>query len=192
VIDQLLQSATLIDIVIVLVAMGVFVVGWLQGALRQLLGIGVLLVAFVFAGGMREPLGEFLARNWTFNDRGFNLMLAMLGVWIAATVTLLIGVQSFYRRIVIHRRFVIVDEIIGGVLGAFQVVLVVAMLTIIFASYYGTLARGDEARGSEWANSVWLLLRDSAIVSALRDGFIPVVVSVFSLLLPADVVATNR
>ena len=191
-IDQILGSATLFDVVIALLALGMFVVGWLQGALRQVLGVAVLLVAFVIAGGLREPFGSFLARNWTFNDRGFNLMLAMLGVWLAASATLIVGVQSFYRRLVIHRRLVILDEIIGGVLGAFQVILVLALLTVIFTSYYGTLAQGDEARDSEWAHSLWLLLRDSSIVHALRGGFIAVLVTLMSPLLPIDVVNTNR
>jgi uncharacterized membrane protein required for colicin V production len=192
VIEQILETATLFDLVIGLLALGLFVVGWLQGAIRQLLGIGVLLVAFIFAGGLRDPLGSWLAQNWTFNDRLFNLMLAMLGVWVAASVTLLIGVQSFYKRVVLHRRFLILDEILGGVLGAFQVILVVVMLTVIFDSYYGTLAPNQTAHDSGWANSIWVLLRDSAVATALRDGFIPVFVTVLSLLLPADVVAPSR
>jgi uncharacterized membrane protein required for colicin V production len=192
VIEQILQTATLFDIVIGLLALGMFVVGWLQGTIRQLLGIGVLLVAFIFAGGMREPLGNFLAENWTFNDRLFNLMLAMLGVWIATSVTLIIGVQSFYRRVVLDRRAVIIDEILGGLLGAAQVVLVVAMVTIIFDSYYATLAPGETARDSGWARSLWQLVHDSAVVHALRDGLIPAMVAVLSPLLPADVAAQSR
>ena len=191
-IEQVLQTATLFDIVIGLVAMAVFVVGWLQGAIRQLLGIGVLLVAFIFAGGLREPLGNFLATNWTYNDRGFNLMLAMLGVWIAATVTLIIGIQAFYKRVVIHRRLVILDEILGGLLGAGQVILVVAMLVVIFDSYYATLASGEAARDAGWTHALWLLLRDSAVANALRDGFIPAMVTILGPLLPADVVAPSR
>jgi uncharacterized membrane protein required for colicin V production len=192
VIDQFLQSATLFDVVIGLLALGMFVVGWLQGTIRQLLGIGVLLVAFVFAGGLREPLGNFLAENWTFNDRLFNLMLAMLAVWVAASVTLIIGVQSFYRRVVIHRRLVVLDEILGGLLGAAQVLIVFAMLTIIFDSYYATLAPGATAHDSGWARTIWQLLKDSAVVHALRDGFIPAMVAILSPLLPADVSAPSR
>lgn len=191
-IDRILETATLFDVLIALLVLGAFVVGWLQGAIRQLLGIGVLLAAFVFAGGLREPLGGFLANNWTFNDRGFNLMLAMLGVWIAASVTLIIGVQSFYRRVVIHRRLVILDEIVGGLLGAFQVILVVAMATVIFDSYYATLAAGQPARDAGWAHSLWLLIDGSAIVDALRGGLIPAMVTILAPLLPAEVVSASR
>ena len=191
-IDQILQTATLFDVVIGLLALGMFVVGWLQGTIRQLLGIGVLLVAFIFAGGLREPLGKFLAENWTFNDRLFDFMLAMLGVWIAATVTLIIGVQAFYRRVVIHRRLVVVDEILGGLLGAAQVLIVLAMLTIIFDSYYATLAPGANAHDSGWARTIWVLLKDSSVVHALRDGLIPAMVAILSPLLPADVSAPSR
>jgi uncharacterized membrane protein required for colicin V production len=186
VIQDFLQSATLFDVVIVLVAMGLFVTGWLQGAIRQLLGIAAFILAFLLAANLREPLGDFLARNWTFNDRGFNFLLAWLGLWLAWAITLQIAVQSFYRRIVIDRRVVIVDELIGGLLAAFQVLLVVSLLAIIFESYYPSDALPKELHDAEWARSFERLLQDSAIVGVLRDSLIPAILVVLGPLLPSE------
>jgi uncharacterized membrane protein required for colicin V production len=186
VIQDFLQSATLFDVVFVLVAMGLFVTGWLQGAIRQLLGIAAFIVAFVLAANLREPLGDFLARNWTFNDRGFNFLLAWLGLWLAWAITLQIGIQTFYRRVVIDRRVVIVDELIGGLLAAFQVLLVVSLLAIIFDSYYLSSSLPKELHDADWARSFETLLKDSAIVSALRDSLIPAILAVLGPLLPGE------
>jgi uncharacterized membrane protein required for colicin V production len=185
-------SATLIDIVILLVAMGLFVVGWLQGAIRQLLSIAGLLASFLLAAGLRQPLGDFLARNWTFNDRGFDFMLALLALGLAIAITVQIGIQAFYRRVVIHQRLVIVDEILGGLLGAFQVFLVIALVVIVFDSYYATVDRAAQPRDAPWARSIWDLLKSSAIVAGLRDSLVPAIVAVLGGLLPADIVKSAR
>jgi len=187
VIEDLFSSATIFDIVVVLVALGMFVAGWLQGAIRQLLGIAAFLLAFVLAGGLRDPLGDFLARNWIFYDRDFNLMLAWLGLSVALAVTFQIGLQSFYRRVFIHRRVVILDELLGGALGALQVLLVVALTTIVFDSYYATISPPATPRDIRWVGEVATLLEDSAIVGVLRDGLIPALLAVLRPLLPGDV-----
>jgi uncharacterized membrane protein required for colicin V production len=184
--QDFLGSATLFDIVIVLVAMAMFVVGWFQGAIRQLLGIGGFVLAFLLAANLRDPLGDFLARNWTFWDPAFNHMLALLGLWIAFSVTLQIGIQAFYRRVVISRRVVILDEILGGLLGAFQVFLVIALLTLAFDSYYLATPRPVDFRDAEWARSVDALLKDSALVGALRDGLAQWLLALLGPLLPSD------
>lgn len=188
-IEDFFGSATLFDVVVILVAMGLFVAGWLQGTIRSLLSTGSLLAAFVIAGGLRGPLGEFLATHWTYYDRTFNLMLALLGVWLAVVVTFQIGIEVFYRRVVIHRRLVVLDEVLGGFLGSFQVILLVALLAITFASYYDTVAPGTEPRDIGWARTLEDLLRDSAVASTLRDGFIPGLLAILGPLLPQGVVA---
>jgi uncharacterized membrane protein required for colicin V production len=184
--QDFLGSATLFDVVIALVAMALFVVGWFQGAIRQLIGIAAFLLAFLLAANLRDPLGDFLARNWTFWDRGFNLMLALLGLWIAFSVTLQIGIQAFYRRLVISRRLLILDEVLGGLLGAFQVFLVIALLTLTFDSYYLATPRPATFHDVEWARSVDALLRDSAIAGALRDGLATWLLTLLGPLLPTD------
>jgi uncharacterized membrane protein required for colicin V production len=184
--QDFLGSATLFDIVIALVAMAMFVVGWFQGAIRQLLGIVAFLLAFLLAANLRDPLGDFLARNWTFWDREFNHMLALLGLWIALSVTLQIGIQAFYRRLVISRRLLILDELLGGLLGAFQVFLVIALLILTFDSYYLATPRPVAFHDVEWARSVDALLRDSALAGALRDGLATWLLTLLGPLLPSD------
>jgi uncharacterized membrane protein required for colicin V production len=184
--QDFLGSVTLFDIVIVLVAMAMFVVGWFQGAIRQLLGIGGFLLAFLLAANLRDPLGDFLARSWTFYDREFNFTLALLALWIAFSITFQIGIQAFYRRVVISRRVAILDEVLGGLLGAFQVFLVIAVLTLTFDSYYLTTPPPVDPHDVEWARTIEALLKDSALVGALQDGLVAWLVTLLGLLFPSD------
>jgi len=190
-IEEILSSATLVDIVLVLVAMGMFVAGWLQGAIRQIAGIAAFLVALALALGLQDPLGDFLARNWTQYDRTFNFMLAWLGLWVALATTFQIGIQTFYRRVVMHRRLLIMDEVVGGLLGAFQVFLVVAILWVIMDSYYGTVTPPNIPRDIGWLGELRTLLEDSAVVGALQDGLVPVLEALLQPLLDAGTEATR-
>ena len=172
-------------------AVGLFVAGWLQGAIRQLISMAAFLLAFVIAANLGQPLGEFLARNWTFNDPGFNFLLAWLGLWLAWAIAFQIAIQSFYRRVLIHQRLVTLDELLGGLLAVLQVVLVLALLTIIFDSYYLSSSLPDEPRDAAWARTLASLLEDSAIVGALRDGLIPVLLTVLGIFLPHEQATTT-
>lgn len=191
-IEDFLSSATFVDIVILLVAMAMFVAGWLQGAIRGLLSSLAFLVAFILAAGLRDTLGEFLAANWTHYARGFNFMLALLGLWLALSVTFQIGLQVFYRRITLHQRLVIVDEIVGGLMGAFQVFLVIALVSAIFASFYDTLPPNSNPADTGWARSLEALLDESNIVGTLRQGFLAGLLALLSPLLPGDVAHPTR
>jgi uncharacterized membrane protein required for colicin V production len=183
-------SATFFDIVVVLVAMAIFVVGWFQGVIRQVLSIAAFVVAFLLAANLRDPLGDFLARYWTFYDREFNFTLALLGLWIALSVTLQIGILSFYRGVVISRRLVVLDELLGGLLGAFQVFLVLALLTLIFDSYYLAPRPPVTPHDVEWARSFDGLLKDSVLVQALRNGLGAWLLTLLGPLLPSDLRAS--
>ncbi len=70
-----------------LIALGVFFfLGVMQGAIRRLLGIASILIAFLIAGNMRDPLGDFLADNWHQFDRDYNKLLAFVLVFCVVAV----------------------------------------------------------------------------------------------------------
>ena len=54
-----------VDLLIVLYFIGFFVLGFAQGTIRRLIGIGSILFSFLFAANLADPLGRFLGDNWT-------------------------------------------------------------------------------------------------------------------------------
>ena len=53
------------DLVIFLALLAMFVVGYAQGVVRRLLGIGAILFSLFLAVQLREPLGSYLAKEWS-------------------------------------------------------------------------------------------------------------------------------
>ena len=59
------SAGSTVDLFLALCFIGFFVLGFAQGAIRRLIGIGSILFSFLLAANIAEPLGEFLADNWT-------------------------------------------------------------------------------------------------------------------------------
>jgi uncharacterized membrane protein required for colicin V production len=54
-----------LDIVMLLVLAGGFVLGFVQGVIRGVLAIGAWAVSFLVGANLRDPVGSYLASQWT-------------------------------------------------------------------------------------------------------------------------------
>src|SRR6185437_2467654 len=97
-----------------------FVVGYAQGVVRRLLGIAAVLFAIVLGSYLRQPLGAYLANEWTNIDDTYSFMAAFGGVFLATWITLSIGIQIMYRPAPLFQRYPVLDEIVGGLLGVLE------------------------------------------------------------------------
>jgi uncharacterized membrane protein required for colicin V production len=182
-----IRSAPVVDLVI-LVGLGVFFfLGVMQGAIRRLLGIGSMLVAFLAAGNLRDPVGSFLADNWTQFDRNYNKLLAFLIVFVVVTVAASIVTQGFYRRTDISADHPIMDDIIGGLLGLLQGALLLLFVVIILNSYPLPAAKSGDVTYLRDAQD--LIRNQSHICFWLKDHVVPGFLHLLSFLLPGDLVA---
>jgi len=64
-IAEFIRSFNLFDLLVILFLFGMFILGFIQGTVRRLLGLAAILFSFLLAANLREPLGNFLASNWT-------------------------------------------------------------------------------------------------------------------------------
>ena len=62
---EYIRSINPFDLVIVLILFAFFILGFIQGTLRRLIGIAAILFSFILAANLRQPLGDFLKANWT-------------------------------------------------------------------------------------------------------------------------------
>lgn len=83
-----IRSAPLVDLALLIALFGFFFLGVMQGAIRRLLGIVSILFAFLLAANLRDPVGDFLAKNWTQFDLGYNRLLAFSIVFVVGTAAL--------------------------------------------------------------------------------------------------------
>jgi uncharacterized membrane protein required for colicin V production len=176
----------LIDLGLLLGLTAFFFLGVVQGAIRRLLGIASMLVAFVLAANLRNPVGDFLAGNWTQFDLGYNRLLAFGIVFAAGSVAASITIQGFYKRQDLSTEHPIADDIVGGLLGLLQGIVVLTMLVIIFNSY--TLPAPHTGDVTQVRDAQNLIIHDSNIAGADKDFLVPPLVRVLSPLLPGDLV----
>jgi uncharacterized membrane protein required for colicin V production len=182
-----IRSAPLVDLVVLLGLCAFLFLGVLQGAIRRLLGILSMLVAFLLAANVRNPFGDFLSSNWTQFDLGYNRLLAFGIIFLVATVGASVTIQGFYKRTDLSTEHPFVEDVVGGLLGLLQGVVVLTIAVIILNSYtFPTPHPGDV---TQVRDAQRMLVHESHIGGAVKDIIVPPLVHILSPLLPTDVVA---
>lgn len=178
-----ISSLTPVDVVLFVVFGLAFFFGFHQGLIRQVLGLGVMVVGFVLAANFREPIGGWLAGYWTTLPPSFSQMIAFA---VSFLVLFLLGnaiVQFTYKRMPILSHIAFLDEVAGGVLALFVAVVAVAMLVFTLDTYF--LFAGNPAGGDvKWLRDLHGSLDGAALVHAMRQAVIPGLVAILGPLVP--------
>jgi uncharacterized membrane protein required for colicin V production len=185
------MSLTIPDLVLLAVIVVAFLLGYYQGAIRQVLTLLIWLASFVLAANLRDPLGDFLARYWTNLPSGYPHMIAFGILFIVFFLIGLLLIQWRYRRTVIHSRVTVIDELIGGLLGALVAVLVIASLIVVLDSFYsrgGVSGQGDVPVLGQIHRS----LNDSTVAGTIRASLLPPLLTALAPLLPSEVTDVVR
>lgn len=179
-----LTSINTFDLLVLFALFALFILGYIQGAIRRLLGIAALLFSFLLAGQLRDPIGAFLARNWTQLPAQYNYMLAYGIVFVVLGVAFSVVIQGFYKRQPLFEKYTVADELLGGILGVVEGVILLAAAIVVLDSYFripGIPVDSDEVKllrdlfnaytGSETAH----VFRETIVPAffALGGGLIP-------------------
>ena len=90
-------SLDVVDILLILYFAGFFVLGFAQGTIRRLLGIGSILFSWFLAANLAQPLSEFLGKNWTQFPKEYSYMVGFLTVFVASAIAFALVIQGFYK-----------------------------------------------------------------------------------------------
>ena len=135
-ITEFLRTISIVDVLIIIGLFGCFILGWVQGTIRRLIGIGSMTFSFFLAAVLHVPLGRFLAENWTQFPPEYSVMLGFLMLFVAAVIAFSLVIQGTYQKTEIFAKHPIVDEILGGVLGVVQGFLLLMFVTIILDQFF--------------------------------------------------------
>ena len=126
---------------------GMFVLGYVQGVIRRLIGIVTITFTFILAANLREPVGDFLARNWRQFPPDYSRMIGfgILFVFFALSAALL--TQFTYKPASLWPRTPLLEDLVGGLLGVVQGMLVILAMVVIIDPYF-------EANGAPAANEL--------------------------------------
>ena len=186
-IQTFLRSFNTFDLLIVLALMAMFILGFIQGTVRRLLGIGSIIFSFLVAAQLRGPLGDFLAQNWTQFPEQYSRMIAMGSVFVAATLGFTIALQVFYKVVPLFQKYPVVDEILGGTLGVIQGLVIIGCVIMILDPFYRLQSAPKFSGEMGLLRTIFEAYDQSGTANVLRTQIIPGVIAIIGALIPQDV-----
>ncbi len=131
-----LRSFNTFDLLVVLVMAAMFILGFIQGTIRRLLGIASILFSFFLAAQLREPLGGYLAANWRQFPPEYAVMLGFGLVFVLGVLIFSLLIQTRYTKLPLFEKYTAVDEVLGGVLGIVQGAILLGAGIVILDSFF--------------------------------------------------------
>jgi uncharacterized membrane protein required for colicin V production len=188
-IGDVLDSINKFDLLVVLFLFGMFVLGFIQGTIRRILGLASMLFSFLFAANLRDPLGGYLAQNWNDYPDEYAVMLGFGLVFVAATIAFTLVIQGFYHKQDLFKKATFADELIGGVLGIIQGAFLIVAIIIILDSFFQIPTIPKSVNEFPWLRAFWEAIDSSTTAEIFRSRVIPGFITVFGLLIPTDLQA---
>lgn len=186
---EFLRSINTFDLLVVLFLFAFFVVGYIQGAIRRLLGIASILFSFLVAANLRDPLGSFLAQNWTQFPAEYAYMIGFGTVFVAGVIAFSVVIQAFYKKVELFERYPVVDEALGGVLGVAQGVLLLGASLVILDSFFAIQGLPVSAGELPGLRPFHEALDSSGTAALYRQTLVPVTFAIFGPLVPDSLTA---
>jgi uncharacterized membrane protein required for colicin V production len=180
-------SLTIFDLLVGLFIFAFFIVGFMQGTIRRVLGIGSMVFSFLLAANLREPLGAFFAENWQQFSAEYSYMLAFLLVFAAATGVFSLLIQSFYTTQPLWEKYRLVDELIGGILGVLQAILFIAILVVILDSFFQVPGIPVSNGELPFIRDFWTFFDASLTAEIFREAILPIFFAIFGIFIPPEI-----
>ena len=186
-----MEDMTPFDVVAFLFLLGMFILGYVQGTARRILGIIALIFSLLVAAALRDPLGSYLAGEWTNAPPAYSYMVAFGALFLAFGITLSIAIQLTYKSTPLFTHYPVLDELLGGILGVVEgVVLLVALLMVTDPYFLGSAGASAAIGEFQPIRTVHDFVTDSVIAGFVRQNVIANVLAVVGFLFPRDVVET--
>ncbi|HEX3218770.1 MAG TPA: CvpA family protein [Candidatus Limnocylindria bacterium] len=174
-----------IDLFIVACLAGGVFAGFTQGLIRYALNAVVVVVAFVIASQLRDPLYDLLS-FWN----AFTPDIRRLVIFLVLFIGLVIGgwfiVRVFYRR----TRLPIIkqlDELGGAVLGLLFAALSIVFLLLVLDSFYRSGVGDAEVARTGILEGFYRAMDSSVLVEFFRSTLIPTFGFVAKPFVPSDI-----
>jgi membrane protein required for colicin V production len=181
-----IHSLNLFDLVMAFVFAVAFILGFIQGTLRRLLGLGSILFSFLLAANLRAIVGGFFAQNWHQFVPQYSYMIGFGLVFVTATVVFSLVIQGLYKHQPLFAKATAVDEILGGVLGVVQAMVLLGCAIIILDSFF-RLPIVESDGELILVRDLWKAIDTSGIVHIYRDVLIPGVYALLGPFIPSDI-----
>lgn len=176
-----------VDLLLMLYFIGFFVLGFAQGTIRRLIGVGSILFSFLFAASLAETLGRFLGDNWHQFPREYSFMIGFGTIFTTSAVALALVVQSSFKSMPLFRTTRFADEILGGLLGLLQAALIFEVVLIILDSFFRIPGIPPDPQELPFLRDFWGGLDHTQFAVLFRNTIIPASFVVIGLFIPEKI-----
>jgi membrane protein required for colicin V production len=173
------------DLFLVVLLAGGFLVGFLRGVMRQLIALAAWVVCFVVAAQLQRPVANWYVEQDPQYSLQYIDMLAfgVIFILLFGIALVVIEVAGNVSDLTTHPAL---DEVLGGILAAGVVLLAIASVIVILNTYYSLESPSPTAQVGILTD-VHGLFERSAIAGWLSDSLIPGLGSLLGLVLPEGV-----
>ena len=186
-VGEFLGGMSTVDLLLFLFFIGFFVLGFAQGTIRRVIGIGAIMFSFLLAANLYEPLGAFLANNWSQFSRQYSYMIGFGTVFVAAVIAFALVAQGWYKPQPLFAKARWADEILGGVLGVIEAGIILGATIIILGSFFLIPGIPQDPNELLGLRELWNALETSQIVDYFQSTLIPGFFAVFGLFIPDSI-----
>lgn len=184
-----LGSIQTVDLLLFLYFAGFFVLGFAQGTIRRLIGLGSVLFSFFLAANLAEPLGDFLGANWRQFSPEYSYMVGFGTIFVAAALAFALVAQGWYKPQPLFEKARFVDEVLGGLLGIVQAGVILGAVIIILGTFFLVPGIAEDADELPLLRATWDALALSAIGQVFMNTLIPAFFAIFGFLIPDSIEA---
>ena len=175
-----------VDLLIVVYFIGFFVLGFAQGTIRRLLGIGSILFSFLVAANLADPLGRFLGDNWTQFPRQYSYMIGFGTIFSGAAIAFALVVQGYYKPQQLFKKARFADEILGGVLGLIQAAIIFGAVLMILDSFFRVPGFAPDPQELPFLRDFWGALDGTRTAAFFRSTLFPDMFVLIGFLIPSN------
>ena len=176
-----------VDLLLFLYFAAFFVLGFAQGTIRRLIGIGSILFSFFFAANLAGPLGDFLGANWRQFRPEYSYMIGFGTVFVAAALAFALVAQGWYKPQPLFEKARFVDEALGAILGLIQAAIILGAIVVILGTFFLQVGIPPDSDELPVLRDLWVALDDSVIVDAFKATLIPAFFAIFGFLVPDSI-----
>ncbi len=169
---EAIRSLNVFDLLVFLFLFAMFILGFMQGVIRRLLGTASILFSLLVATQAREPVGQFLSSNWPYPTE-YSYMIGYLAIFAAGSIAFTIVLQAYYKTQRIFPDHETVEEIVGGSLGVLQGIVFIAALILILDPFYQLNGIPESANEFPFIRSFHEALDGSATAAIFRQSIVP-------------------
>ncbi len=185
---EFLNSLNVFDVVVLLYLFGWFILGFIQGTVRRVVGTASIVFSFFIAAQLNNAwLGGFLAENWTQFPREYSVMIGFLTLFVAGVVAFTLVIQGTYRKAPLFADYPVVDEILGGLVGILQGFLLLLFVTIVLDQYFLYTNLPQDPDELPILRTFWDAVNTSGTGALLHNNAIPAFITITGFLLPDSV-----